>query len=120
MTQLSPRDRLDFELDDATKAQGRRLRDALQAALDAEIAATAPRYQPPAYLAIMRHSCPAHGDRSTALQLIERYEVVTDPEAGDEPTEFVWITKRGRCRSCGAEAITPEGVFELGWRRPPR
>lgn len=119
---LAPRERLDFELDPDRKVVGRQLREALQAALDAEIAAKAPRYRPPAYLAIMRHSCPAHAGRSTALQLIEDYTRVTDPISDPEgtPTEFCWVVKRGRCRACGAEAITPEGVFDLQWRRPPR
>lgn len=57
------------------KAAGRMFRDDAQDRLLARHDNDPPDYTVPSFIALYRHNCPAHSDRSTALELRECYEV---------------------------------------------
>lgn len=103
---------------ESEKAAGRAFRDQAQADLTAHIAAHPPTYTVPHLISILRHACPARGDRSTALELKEIY--LRSPAVGDVPEgRFGFISKQGRCRLCDQTAASTEGRLVDAWTRPP-
>lgn len=135
------------ELTKEEKAAGRVFRDFAQNKLLETFETNPPDHQPPNFLSIFRHPCGGRGNRSTALELKERYEFspsyvvypTTDGLAvhqGDEEwaeeqvpgdytiipaNRFGFIYKEGKCSSkgCGQTARSKAGRFVDAYERPP-
>lgn len=103
---------------DEEKTAGRAFRDQVQAELAAVFAVHPPTYTVPHLISVLRHACPARGDRSTALVLKEVY--LRSPASGDVPEgRFGYITKAGRCRFCDQSAASRDGRLVDASTRPP-
>jgi hypothetical protein len=125
------------------KAAARLFRDREQAALDQSFVDDPPDYEPPNWIAVYRHGCPARANRSSALELPEVYKAsprltVESSEAGVHTPYFssewrprdvdLWqipqgrfgfIYRQGRCRLCARTARSRKGRLVDAWQRPP-
>ncbi len=120
-----------------------RAAEALQGWLDGQNALQPPLYDPPWFAGRYRHTCPVRADRSTALDLKERYVTLqelidreevdgwefdysgadeVDVELGIEdtsPRSVAIIYREGRCKFCGQEARSSVGKVVNVADRPP-
>ena len=97
-------------------------------------------YDVPWFAGRYRHTCSARGDRSTALDLKERYVTIADalrflneqlqsvrPQVRwgvggpgfEDPEAYAIVFKEGKCRWCGDTARSHEGRVVATADRPP-
>lgn len=109
-----------MSLSAAEKAAGRAFRDTAQADLLNTFTADPPTFTVPNFIALYRHNCPQRGDRSTALELKEQYQLSPAyPEHGVPAGRFGFIWRFGACRHCGATARSRAGRLVDAYARPP-
>lgn len=104
------------------KAAGRAFRDACQRVLTEQVRTAPPTYTVPIFIANYRHDCPARGNRSTALELKERYQrspQVTVNGVVIPAAFFAFLHRTGRCRHCQASAVASVGRLVVAADRPP-
>lgn len=79
-----------------------------------------PTYDVPVFLSVYRHLCHGRGNRSTGLELKERYwESMTYPQFGVPAGRFGFLFREGRCRGCAESARSRTGRIVDAWTRPP-
>jgi hypothetical protein len=104
-------------LSPAEKAHGRAWRDRMRADHDAWMAEHPPAYRVPAVIRTIRHACPARGNRSHSIELLERY-VLSPAGPNVLRGRFGWLWREGRCRHCGESAISEGRLVDATARRP--
>jgi hypothetical protein len=107
-------------LTDVEKHAGRLFRNVVELYLSNLNLVDPPDFSPPHFLALLRHLCPARNDRSTAIELHERYMASPIyPVEGVPAGRFGFIFREGECRGCGRTARSGSGRIVDGWVRPP-
>lgn len=83
-------------------------------------------YEPPHFLANLRHNCPAQRFVSKALDLKEQYITLDhitglpgDALEAEGGNDYVLLAKAGTCKRCGHTAASPTGRIVLRSDRPP-
>ena len=107
-------------LTQAEKKVGRQFRNTQEARLLTLNNLKPPDYVVPSFLAIFRHLCPARNNRSTAMELKERY--VTSPQYPGESIpegRFGYLYREGQCSNCGRTARSGVGRLVDAQERPP-
>lgn len=104
------------------KRAGRQFRDERTAWLSELNRVDPATYQPPVFIGIYRHLCPARNNRSTAMELKERY--VTSPQYVEggllvAAGRFGYLYREGQCRACGQTARSGVGRLVDAFVRPP-
>lgn len=102
------------------KHAGRKFRNVIELYLVNLNEADPPDVSPPHFLALVRHLCPARGNKSTAIELHERYiSSPTYPDEGVPEGRFAFIFREGDCRGCGRTARSNTGRVVDSYQRPP-
>src|SRR4051812_1510144 len=104
----------------AEKTAGRKFRDEAQETLAKLNESDPPTFTPPFFLALFRHLCPARNNKSTAIELKERF-VFSPPDRDQQvpAATFGFLYREGRCRGCGQAARSPTGRLVDSRVRPP-
>ena len=122
----------------------REVREALTGYLASLNSSDPPTYDPPWFMGRYRHTCPERRERSTALDLKERYVTIQDAidesnerlakasgglagpatfgGPGFEPEDrdlFAIVFREGKCKWCGQTARSSEGRVVAVSERPP-
>lgn len=81
---------------------------------------TPPDFVVPSFLGIFRHLCRARNNKSTAMELKEKY--VTSPQYPEDAVpagRFGYLFREGQCSFCGRRARSGIGRLVDAYERPP-
>lgn len=107
-------------LTESEKMAGRAFRDERQAVLVELNRLDPPVFCVPVFIGIYRHLCVARENRSTAIELFERYFLSPKyPEFGVPEERFGFLYREGECRGCGQVARSDTGRLVDALVRPP-